>query len=180
MSEQVGDALEALHAQPGKTDCSRGLPGKQVLKNIPGTLPDLALGQRWAKSYYSQALSQTANKPQLGETRALQGLDEKEAVVGRRVVAVGVAHAAAHCRSRTAELNELMKRKAELQRHFSGPWETQQHRERRQEWQGLLQEEERLRRMIAQLTAEQDAGMIVATDGKPRLPDGAISVLWVS
>lgn len=155
-------------------------PGKQVLKNIPSALPDLALGQRWAKGYYTQALNQNANKPRVNATSALQGLDEKEAVVGRRVVAVGVAHAAAHCRSRTAELDQLMIRKSELQGHFSGPWETQQHHERRREWQAILQEEECLRRTIVQLTAEQDTGMIVATDGKPRLPDGAISVLWVS
>jgi len=153
--------------------------GKQVLRNIPSHLPDLALGQRWAKSYYSQALHQHASKPRDSATRGLQGLDEREAVVGRRVVAVGMAHAAAQCRARTDDLNELVKRKAELQRHFSGPWETQQHQERRQQWQALLLEEERLRRMIAQLSAEQGTGTIVATEGKPRLPDGAISVLWV-
>ena len=150
-----------------------------MLRNIPSYLPDLALGQRWAKSYYSQALHQHASKPQDGATRGLQGLDEREAVVGRRVVAVGMADAAAHCRARTEDLNQLLKRKTELHGHFSGPWETQQHQERRQQWQALLLEEERLRRTVEQLSAEEGMGTIVATEGKPRLPDGAISVLWV-
>jgi hypothetical protein len=43
-----------------KHACTEEKPGKWLLRKIPAQLPELAVGQRWAKGYYTQALHQNA------------------------------------------------------------------------------------------------------------------------
>jgi len=58
------------------------------------------------------------------------------------------------------------------------PWETTDHQDVRRQWENILKEESFLQKTLSRVEAEISAGVIVATEGKARLPDGAISVQW--
>ena len=56
-SAHLGAPVEGLTIDPAGIQ-DEFKPGSSLLRNIPAHLPDLALGQRWAKGYYTQALHQ--------------------------------------------------------------------------------------------------------------------------
>ena len=58
------------------------------------------------------------------------------------------------------------------------PWETTDHQDVRRQWENILKEESFLQKTLSRVEAEISSGVIVATEGKARLPDGAISVQW--
>jgi hypothetical protein len=86
-SAHLGAPVEGLTADPARIQ-DEFKPGSSLLRNIPAHLPDLALGQRWAKGYYTQALHQKGKVGKNARRPALQGLLVSEAQVGRKVVAV--------------------------------------------------------------------------------------------
>ena len=156
------------------------LPPRERLRRIPGSLPDLALGQRWAKVYFEQALQQ---RPAAGckrlRARRMRGISAEEACVGRKVVHISAAEAYNHCERLRADLSALVETKASLEKVLKGPWEARpDFGDLRRKWDSLVQQEQRMRVALAQRSAEQHAGVITSTEGKARLPDGAISVQW--
>ncbi len=86
-SAHLGAPVEGLTADPARIQ-DEFKPGSSLLRNIPAHLPDLALGQRWAKGYFTQALHQKGKVCKNARRPALQGLLVSEAQVGRKVVAV--------------------------------------------------------------------------------------------
>ena len=155
------------------------LPPRERLRRIPGSLPDLALGQRWAKVYFEQALQQRPAGCKRLRARRMRGIRAEEACVGRNVVHISAAEAYNHCERLRADLSALVETKASLEKVLKGPWEARPDcGDLRRKWDSLVQREQQMRVALAQRSAEQHAGVITSTEGKARLPDGAISVQW--
>jgi hypothetical protein len=71
-STQIGAPVSGVTVNPARIR-EEHKPSEWLLKHIPAHLPDLALGQRWAKCFYSDGLRQDNRVPRKVSNReALQ------------------------------------------------------------------------------------------------------------